>query len=239
MSETELPLDDYCANLVRSRDEDRWLAAQYASATLKPALLALYAFHGELRRIPSAVSEPPLGEIRLQWWREALAEIIAGKSPRAHPVVEALSATNIVRPELMALFETAIDATSRTLYGEGFETVDDLASWLEDAEGTIDSLSLQLAGGEENDALNGMAAGAIFSLAREGRSFAPNLADDIDGHVQRRWHKLRRGLGQLGAAMTPAILHLALTPVYLNKNAVPFSIRKRIKLFTAMALGRF
>ena len=27
---------------------------------------------------------------RLQWWREAIAEIYEGKSPRAHPIVEAL-----------------------------------------------------------------------------------------------------------------------------------------------------
>lgn len=239
MSDSETQLGDYCANLVRARDEDRWLAAQYASDTLKPALLALYAFHGELRRIPGAVSEPPLGEIRLQWWREALAEIVDGKSPRAHPVVEAMSMTNIVRPELMALFEAAIDATSRTLYGEGFETVDDLASWLEDAEGTIDSLALRLAGIEENDAVKAVATGAVFALAREGRAFAPDLADNIDDHVKRHWHELRKGLSQLDGAMVPAILHLALTPSYLKRTAKPFPILKRAKLFAAMAIGRF
>ena len=239
MAEMEPQSSDYSANLVRARDEDRWLAAQYATAELKSALLALYAFHGELRRIPGAVSEPPLGEIRLQWWREALAEIIAGKSPRAHPVVETMSATNIVRPELMELFETAIDATSRTLYGEGFDDVGDLASWLQEAEGTIDLLALKLAGGEEIAAKCTLAAGGIFALAREGRAFAPDLADEIDKLVQTRWQELRQGLGALGGSVAPAILHLALTQTYLKRSAKPFPILKRARLFFAMAFGKF
>ena len=35
-------------------------------------LFALYAFNVELARIGEQVSEPQLGEIRLQWWRDAL-----------------------------------------------------------------------------------------------------------------------------------------------------------------------
>ncbi len=239
MADTETQLSDYCANLVRARDEDRWLAAQYASAPLKRSLLALYAFHGELRRIPAAVSEPPLGEIRLQWWREALAEIIAGQSPRAHPVVEELSVTAIVRPDLMELFESAIDATSRSLYGEGFDEIDDLVAWLKEAEGSIDLLALRLAGDDSVALQDILTAGAVFALAREGRSFAPNLADEIVDYVRHQWRGLRQNLGQIDGAIAPSILHLTLTPAYLNKNMAPFPIWKRTKLFIAMAIGRF
>lgn len=231
--------DEYCSNLVRARDEDRWLAAQYAPDALKRALIALYAFHGELRRIPGAVSEPPLGEIRLQWWREALDEIVNAKAHRAHPVVEEMAATGIVRKPVMARFEAAIDAAARPLYGEGFEDINDLSDWLENAEGTVDALAVALA--TDNDATMQAApkAGVAFSLAREGASLAPNLAGEIPVKARGLWEDARGGLRDAPAEAAPAILHLSLTPAYLKRDAAPFPVSKRMRLFTAMAFGRF
>ncbi|NOX84256.1 MAG: phytoene/squalene synthase family protein, partial [Alphaproteobacteria bacterium] len=40
---------DYCQGLVRRQDEDRWLAAGYAQGDAKRRLLALHAFHIELK----------------------------------------------------------------------------------------------------------------------------------------------------------------------------------------------
>ena len=113
----------YCSQLVRARDGDRWLAAQYAPEKERSALIALYAFHCELRKIPGAVSEPPLGEIRLQWWREALQEIRDGKAPRAHPVVEAMAHADVVTRIAAEKYDAVIDASARPLYGEGFGDV--------------------------------------------------------------------------------------------------------------------
>jgi phytoene synthase len=50
-------------------------------------LLALAAFSAEIRRIPGLVREPAMGEIRRQWWRDALtlpAELRSG-----HPIADA------------------------------------------------------------------------------------------------------------------------------------------------------
>ena len=230
---------EYCSNLVRARDEDRWLAAQYASVELKRALMALYAFHGELRRIPGAVSEPPLGEIRLQWWREALGEIVAGKASRAHPVVEEMSAAGIVRPEFMDAFEVAIDATARLLYGEGFHDIADLGAWLGKAEGSIDALAVRLAGDADETASNALRAGGVFALAREGPSLAPNLIADLAANLPPQWDAVRHGLRDVCASAAPAVLHLALTPAYVKRGGAPFPVVKRANLFAAMAFGRF
>ena len=62
-----------------------------------PHLLALAAFASELARVPSAVTrEPAMGEIRLQWWRDALeapaparAPAIPSPMPCAHAVLGA------------------------------------------------------------------------------------------------------------------------------------------------------
>lgn len=85
---TESP-DDYCAAEVRRNDPDRWLTALFAPDVLRPGLLALYAFNAEIARAREAVSQPMIGQIRLQWWREAWEGITADK-PRQHPIVQAL-----------------------------------------------------------------------------------------------------------------------------------------------------
>ncbi len=81
--------DGYCRREVRRLDHDRYLAALFAPAEARAALLALYAFNLELARVPELVTEPLLGEVRLSWWREARAEARAG-TPGRHPVALAL-----------------------------------------------------------------------------------------------------------------------------------------------------
>jgi phytoene synthase len=83
----------YVLELVRRIDRDRFLAALFAPEPARSGLLALLALDHELSRTPSVTSEPLLAEIRLQWWREAVAEAAGQGKPRAQPIVEALSET--------------------------------------------------------------------------------------------------------------------------------------------------
>src|SRR5436309_10149749 len=77
--------------LVRRHDRDRYQTALFAPAGKREALLALYAFNYEIARVRETVTEPMLGQIRLQWWREVLDAAYVGRSPRNHPVVLPLS----------------------------------------------------------------------------------------------------------------------------------------------------
>lgn len=80
----------HCSDMLRRGDKDRWLTALFApEGGRRNALLALYAWNLELARIPDAVSEPLLAQMRLQWWRETVDGIYAG-TPRAQPVARAL-----------------------------------------------------------------------------------------------------------------------------------------------------
>ncbi len=81
--------NEHCHDLVRAGDKDRYLASLFAPDELRPHLLALYAFNIEIARIRETVSEAALGEIRLQWWRDAVEGIYRGES-QGHPVVAAL-----------------------------------------------------------------------------------------------------------------------------------------------------
>src|SRR5688500_7418967 len=81
---------EYCHRLVRAADKDRYLASLFAPDPLRPHVHALYAFHLELARVREQVSDPQLGEMRLQWWRDAIEGIYGGATPDT-PVARALA----------------------------------------------------------------------------------------------------------------------------------------------------
>lgn len=103
----------YCEREARAHDPDRWLTALFVPDAERPRLHALLAFGVELARSAEAASQPMLGEIRLQWWREALDGVFAA-TPRAHPVARALAES--VGPPMRPLLEGMIDACSEDLY---------------------------------------------------------------------------------------------------------------------------
>jgi len=77
---------------VREADKDRFLATLFAPAPVRPPLYALYAFNVEIARVRELIHEPFAGEIRLQWWKDALSGNQAGEAA-AHPVASALRNT--------------------------------------------------------------------------------------------------------------------------------------------------
>jgi phytoene synthase len=83
----------YVIDLVRTADRDRFLGALFAPAPRREGLLALLAFNHELARTRVVTREPMLARIRLEWWREAVAEAVGEGKPRTQPIVESLSET--------------------------------------------------------------------------------------------------------------------------------------------------
>src|SRR5487761_327814 len=79
------------AALVNQHDRDRFVTALFAPEDRRENLFALYAFNYELAKVHESVREPMMGRVRLQWWRDTLAEIAAGQPPRRHEVAEPLA----------------------------------------------------------------------------------------------------------------------------------------------------
>src|SRR5580704_2424618 len=115
----------YCEQLVREADKDRFLASLFAPADRRSALLALYAFNVEVARVRELVHEALAGEVRLQWWRDAL-KVQAHGEVRANPVADALLDT-ITRFKLpIALLDRLIEARTFDLYDDPMRSVPDL-----------------------------------------------------------------------------------------------------------------
>jgi phytoene synthase len=131
-----------CETTVRRVDPDRYFSTLFAPAGKRPLLYALYAFNHEIARANEPGRESAIGEIRLQWWREAVDDARAHRQ-LAHPVAvglsEVLSRTCL---ESTAL-GTLIDAREKELSIVPFAT---LASMEAHAEATS-SVLMQMAAG--------------------------------------------------------------------------------------------
>src|SRR5947209_17487808 len=80
------------AALVRRHDHDRYQTVLFAPADRREALFALYAFNYEIARVRESVTQPMLGQIRLQWWREVIEAAYGGATPRPHELAVPLAA---------------------------------------------------------------------------------------------------------------------------------------------------
>src|SRR4029077_13748928 len=129
-------------------DKDRYLASLFAADKTRPQLWALLAFNYEVARIRELVSEPELGEIRLQWWLEKVEEIYRGVS-LDHPVAAALAVAIENGGLPKAAFLNLIEARRFDLYGDPMPTLADLEGYLGETSSMLIQLgSLILAGPE-------------------------------------------------------------------------------------------
>lgn len=236
-SKIAAPPDAYCAGLIAEADEDLRLSLNYAAPADRARLAALFAFLIELRRIPSAVSEAPLGEIRLQWHREALGEIVAGSRLRAHPVVTALAASVDVAAALPVL-ETMIDARARLLYEPAFAALDDLCAFLAGAEAPLAALALGGTDAAQTAAAQGL--GQAHALARLAPALAPALAKDAAALALELQARHASALAALPGEAFGRVAYLALTRGHAKRpDGSPWPVMKRLALFRAVAAGRY
>ncbi len=137
---------EHCANLVREADRDRYLAALFAPAAHRDALLALYAFNVEIARVRDLAREPMPGEIRLQWWREALSgerDAEAAAHPVAAALREALARDGLSADPLQAL----IDAHGFDLYDEPMASLRDFDDYAANTRGAVFTVAAAMLGG--------------------------------------------------------------------------------------------
>lgn len=124
---------------VRDADPDRYVAALYAPEDRRHALLALYAFNAEVAGIRDRVSQALPGEIRLQWWRDALAA--PDGAAVGHPVADALRVA-IGRHALpRAAFDNYLEARIFDLYDDPMPSRGDLEGYCGETAGALIQLS--------------------------------------------------------------------------------------------------
>lgn len=136
----------YCADLVQKHDPDRFMTVMLAPTDRRAGLASLYAFNLEVAKTREAVSEGMIGDIRLQWWRDAIEECFSGKHPRRHAVVEALAET-IRRHDLpRGPFDVLIDTRAQDLYEDPPADMEAFNTYIEGTSVTLADLALCVLG---------------------------------------------------------------------------------------------
>jgi NADH dehydrogenase [ubiquinone] 1 alpha subcomplex assembly factor 6 len=152
------------AKKARKLDPDRYMTALFAPAESRPHVFALIAFNYEIARVREAVTQPLLGQIRLQWWRDAVEQIYAGKPP-AHDVAQALARAVAAASLDRALLDAMIDAREVDLAEAPPAHIEELLSYAEQSSGSLVELMLQVLGAATPAAEEaGRAVGAAYGL---------------------------------------------------------------------------
>jgi 15-cis-phytoene synthase len=220
-------MNDYCLDLVRDHDKDRFLSTLYAPADKQRSLFALYAFKVELSRIRSIVSEPQVGEIRLQWWRDTI-EGIFRKQPQDHPL--ALSLQTVVAEYGLPRqsFDSLIDAHQFDLYADQMPSLAQLEGYLGETESAVIQLAcmiLSAATAQRSGEAAGL-AGVAYGLCRIIASFSAHTifmptgmtVDDLGKHALHRLDEAKVALNELPLDVLPCFLHATLTKLYIESG---------------------
>jgi len=136
---------DTVRRIARSGDPDRALAALFAPRDTRADLLTLAAFNVELARIAEQVTEPELGAIRLQWWREAIPRAAKGETT-GHPVVDAVGGLERCRDLPPGRLSALIDARRFDIATKIMPDWSALETYLHDTAGALFALAAVCSG---------------------------------------------------------------------------------------------
>ncbi|MEO6015087.1 MAG: phytoene/squalene synthase family protein [Devosia sp.] len=204
----------FATEQLRANDRDRYFATLLLAPKERAALTALYAFSADIASVRDRAREPAAGEIRLQWWADALTGEGHG-AVRANPLADALLDTITDYALPVPPLTRMIDARRFDLYDD---PMPDIATFEGYAGETVSALyqvgAMILNGGrpvETGDAAGhlGVAHALIGHLrafgynASRGRIFVPwnvlaaNGVTESELFTGQMSEGLAAGLGQL------------------------------------------
>jgi phytoene synthase len=246
--------DDVKARL-KAADPDRVRAAMFADPEARAKLLLLYAFHLELAKIPELVSEPMIGQIRYQWWREAIAEIYETDSVRKHEITTPLR--SLLRDHDIPRFwvDQLIDGRERDIDPRPFESLTAAQDYCISTSGALIKIAVKLCGSEpEEDVEAAGTAWGLTGLARAYCYYHDTMLAEIRFSrlceaAKSKHAAAQSPLKQLQSEAFPAVAYSALIPGFLLKMShskhdpatmsVSYGpLAKQLKLLGAVITGK-
>jgi phytoene synthase len=216
----------------------------FAPVEKRPHLHALFAFNLEVSRIASQVSQPLLGEMRLQFWTDLLNGVAGGANPVAGALLDTLDACRLDREPLLELLEARLF----DLYDEPHPDLAALDHYCDLTCGVLFRLAGQILAGAAATAAAAAPAGRAYALtgllralpwlaaehkslvpadlaARHGLNFrAPQntpalraALSDLRAHARNNLEMTRAALERVAQPERPAYRALALPKLYLEQ----------------------
>ena len=160
---TELKHASFLAKEAKKFDYDRWLISLFAPMPSRSRIHALLAFNGEISKVRETVTEVLLGDIRFQWWRDALNNMEDEKYLN-HPILRSLKIIISEHDLDTSLFEDIINARSKDLDPCPFVANTELLEYARGTGGLLSGLTYRVMGNREE---------AGYKAAQQvGRAFA-------------------------------------------------------------------
>lgn len=197
---------------LRSLDGDLFLCHLFTPEKKRTDMLTLYSIYADSARIASIVSEPMLGAIRYQWWRE----IIDGKHVDTAPVSGFLETSSLSRN----LLHDMINARE-ALFDNENPTLSDIEQAAKVIGEAFMKAAINVLNGEdaqEDMLLN--VAGSGFELLRLSSTYPADMQDNLIASAQEKLQTARALFNALPRkrrkAILPAFLVIGLTRIHVQ-----------------------
>ncbi|KAJ5247860.1 hypothetical protein N7468_002843 [Penicillium chermesinum] len=139
----------YCVDLLSKYDRPSYTLSSFIPPHARSFYLALRALNVSLALIPETTSSHTIGLMRLQFWRDAVAKILAGSPPKEPVAILLASAISDLheRTEGHARISRSwltrlISAREQTLTNDPYSSIADLESYAENTYSTLMYLTL-------------------------------------------------------------------------------------------------
>jgi NADH dehydrogenase [ubiquinone] 1 alpha subcomplex assembly factor 6 len=226
------------AALVQRYDRDRYQTVLFAPVARREALFALYAFNYEIARVRERVTQPTLGRMRLEWWREAVAAAFDDGPVRRHVVVAPLTAAIREHRPTRAHFDRLIDTRESDLDDEPPVSLEALEDYAEGTSARLVYLALEILGARDPPAMAaGFHVGIAYALAgllrampylapTERRFIPTDIAvrtglDDVDYRALLARPALRAASAELVAAASRHLASARARHAIIARSALP------------------
>ena len=208
---------------IRRVDENRWLSSRYAHREGRERLMVVYAFEHELQRALT-MSEGILGRVRIQWWREVIAQIETKAPPRRHELTDDLESLCVDAPVILNHFKLVLDLYDAHL--DAKLAGQNLKAALIEAGGLI--------GMSAGHVLDGSTDEFADALRRCGELWATYCEDGILSAEQ--FDPAKEAFSRLPPVLAPAMAHLAF--IRPSRSEPMSSLLKRWRIFRTIMTGR-
>jgi len=164
-----------------------------------------------------------IGQIRYQWWRDAVAEIYQGKPVRKHEIATPLADMLLEHDVPRFWVDRLIDGRERDLDPRPFSNLDEAKEYCRQTSGVLMQIAVKLLGSEPSEAvLSAGEAWGLTGLARAYGHYKKGMLSQLDfGDIcvaaQESRNHAAQALKDLPSTAFPAVAYAALVPKFLTR----------------------
>jgi len=164
-----------------------------------------------------------IGQIRYQWWRDAVAETYEGRPVRKHEIATPLKEMFLEYDVPRFWVDRLIDGRERDLDPKPFADIKEAKDYCRQTSGVLMQIAVKILGAEPNEAvLSAGEAWGLTGLARAYGHYQKGMLSALDfkalcSAAQESRNLASKTLKDLPSAAFPAIAYTALVPKFITR----------------------